>query len=203
MRRVDLWFHIWPSNSPSQKLQWNIPTLCFYSLYQTARRSSSPPPPSLPTTIMQADECDTNLALSIGGGKFKSNKNHGDEEKPFNCLAMFPSQEGEEADGRVRKQPRSASRSEDSEETETEAGDVKEARGCGVDHRAVGRTKKLRLSKEQLALLEDSFTEHNILNLVSTCIIRFLHAICFGQSSSGIDNRLFRHRNKSKNWPVS
>ncbi|XP_074586682.1 homeobox-leucine zipper protein HAT14-like [Curcuma longa] len=102
---------------------------------------------------MQADECDTNLALSIGGGEFKSNNDHGDGEKPSDCLALFPSQEGEEADGRAaRKRPQSVSRSEDSEATET--GGVKEASG----------KKKLRLSKEQLALLEHNFTEHNVLN---------------------------------------
>ncbi|KAG6491553.1 homeobox-leucine zipper protein HAT14-like [Zingiber officinale] len=88
-----------------------------------------------------AVECDTNLALSIGRG----------EEKPSDCLAFFPSsQEGEEADGRARKRPQSASRSEDTEKEE----EAKEA----------SRMKKLRLRKEQVALLEDSFTEHNILN---------------------------------------
>lgn len=116
------------------------------------------------------DGCNINLALSIGGGEFKSNEHHGREERPSNCFALFPCQQAGEGDDRVRKRLHSASRSEDSESTET--GDAKEAR-CGVDERVGGRRKKLRLSKEQLAFLEDSFTEHSTLNLVSTRVTLF------------------------------
>ncbi|KAG6531661.1 homeobox-leucine zipper protein HOX15-like [Zingiber officinale] len=99
------------------------------------------------------DGCNTNLALSLGGGEFKSNRRHGREETPpNNRFALFPRQQVGEGDDRVRKRLRSPSRSEDSEAAE--AGDAKEA-----------RRKKLRLNKEQLAFLEDSFTEHSTLNL--------------------------------------
>ncbi|XP_074577704.1 homeobox-leucine zipper protein HAT14-like isoform X2 [Curcuma longa] len=113
---------------------------------------------------MRVDGCNTNLGLSIGGGEFTSNKHHGREEirrPPSNRFTLFPRRPAAgEGDDRVRKRPRSASRSEDGEAAEN--GDAKEARR---DERAGGRRKKLRLSKEQLAFLENSFTEHSTLNL--------------------------------------
>jgi hypothetical protein len=56
-----------------------------------------------------------------------------------------------------------AKRSEVTAEDGLRGGSDEEDGGCGID----GSRKKLRLSKDQAAVLEDSFREHPTLNPVS------------------------------------
>jgi hypothetical protein len=64
-----------------------------------------------------------------------------------------------------------AKRSEVPGEEGLRGGSDEEDGGCGID----GSRKKLRLSKDQSAVLEDSFREHPTLNPVSSS--NMLHAI--------------------------
>ena len=57
-----------------------------------------------------------------------------------------------------------AKRSEATGEESLRGGSDEEDGGCGID----GSRKKLRLSKDQSAVLEDSFREHPTLNPVSS-----------------------------------
>ena len=59
-----------------------------------------------------------------------------------------------------------AKRSEATGEESLRGGSDEEDGGCGID----GSRKKLRLSKDQSAVLEDSFREHPTLNPVRPCL---------------------------------
>lgn len=110
---------------------------------------------------MEVEGCDTNLSLSIGGvGRQLMScikRNECKEKPPINQLQEKEDEEEEEEDDYSVRKRRSKSRSED---TVT-------ANQFNVNSGYRGGRKKLRLSKEQIGLLEDSFMEHNTLNSVS------------------------------------
>lgn len=110
---------------------------------------------------MEAEECDTNLALSIGGGGGRRIHDC-KSEKQAKQLQEEDDDDGDEKYS-IRKRG-SKPRSEDMEA----------ANNFDAKERGGGR-KKLKLGKEQIALLEGSFTEHNTLNPVSTYTCK-----CFG-----------------------
>ncbi|WOL19029.1 homeobox-leucine zipper protein HAT22-like [Canna indica] len=109
---------------------------------------------------MEGEECcNISLSLSIGGEEFKSSKSRECKGKlPSQLHALFPLQE-EEGEGEAIRKDRSILKSDNIEELAEDF----EARFAG-NNEVGGRRKKLKLGREQVALLEGSFAEHNSLN---------------------------------------
>ena len=129
---------------------------------------------------MEGDECNISLGLAIGGGGlFSSNQSRNNGRKPpVQFHVLFPPQpkgEEEEEEPITEEQHVNKSRSRSKnidEEEDTSTKDMSD----GVSNQ-VGMRKKLRLTKEQLTLLENSFQEHNTLNSVTYRILcHILHA---------------------------
>ena len=116
---------------------------------------------------MEEEEiCNTGLVLGIGpiGCGVSKKKCHLQQKPPVRFHLLFPSvDEEQEVDGSSSKV--------------TDEGEDYGSR-VGNDHERNHTRKKLRLSKEQSSLLEDSFKEHNTLTPVydlslslSLCVI--------------------------------
>lgn len=107
---------------------------------------------------MAEEECNTNLSLAIDGGRqFMP----GHRSKPtLQLQVLFPHHPKEEEE----EEPIRIPRSKNTEEEEVISG--RDSSNCSND-RLFGTRKKLKLTKEQVSLLEDRFREHNTLNTVS------------------------------------
>lgn len=92
----------------------------------------------------EEEECNTRLALGIGGYGLKNARN---STSTLHFDALFPIQLKEE------------------EEDEVVSG--KETSNCSSERHPVGTRKKLKLTREQVMLLEESFKEHTTLNTVN------------------------------------
>ncbi|XP_074557759.1 homeobox-leucine zipper protein HAT9-like [Curcuma longa] len=90
----------------------------------------------------EEEECNTRLALGIGGYGLKNARN---STSTLHFDALFPIQLKEEQ-----------------EEDEVISG--KETSNCSSERHPVGARKKLKLTREQVMLLEESFSEHSSLN---------------------------------------
>ncbi|XP_064964985.1 homeobox-leucine zipper protein HAT22-like isoform X1 [Musa acuminata AAA Group] len=107
---------------------------------------------------MAEEECNTNLSLAIDGGRqFMP----GHRSKPtLHLQVLFPHHPKEEEE----EEPIRIPRSKNTEEEEVISG--RDNSNCSND-KLFGTRKKLKLTKEQVTLLEDRFREHNTLNTVS------------------------------------
>ncbi|CAL9766201.1 unnamed protein product [Musa acuminata subsp. burmannicoides] len=104
---------------------------------------------------MAEEECNTNLSLAIDGGRqFMP----GHRSKPtLHLQVLFPHHPKEEEE----EEPIRIPRSKNTEEEEVISG--RDTSNCSND-KLFGTRKKLKLTKEQVTLLEDRFREHNTLN---------------------------------------
>ncbi|CAL9079221.1 unnamed protein product, partial [Musa textilis] len=104
---------------------------------------------------MAEEECNTNLSLAIHGGRqFVP----GHRSKPaLQLQVLFPHHPKEEEE----EEPKRIPRSKNTEEEEVISG--RDTSNCSND-KLFGTRKKLKLTKEQVTLLEDRFREHNALN---------------------------------------
>lgn len=115
---------------------------------------------------MEEDECNIGLGLAIGGGQHFTSKNSrsGGRKPPVRLYDLFPHRRKEEEE---EEEPRREKQHEwkniDEEEDTMSAKDT--SRDGGNDQ--VETRKKLRLTEEQLTLLENSFREHTTLNQVT------------------------------------
>ncbi|XP_008781928.2 homeobox-leucine zipper protein HAT22-like [Phoenix dactylifera] len=115
---------------------------------------------------MEEDECNVSLGLAIGGGGYStSNQSRdGGRKPPVQFHILFPPRpkgEEEEEEPTIEERPANKSGSKNiDEEEDTSTNDV----SGGVSCNQAGKRKKLRLTKQQLTLLENSFQEHSTLN---------------------------------------
>ncbi|XP_042444490.1 homeobox-leucine zipper protein HAT22-like isoform X1 [Zingiber officinale] len=92
----------------------------------------------------EEEECNTRLALGIGDYGLKSNAR--DSTSTLHFDALFPIQFKEE------------------QEELDEGVSGKETSNCSSERHSVGARKKLKLTREQVMLLEESFSQHSTLN---------------------------------------
>ncbi|KAG6485674.1 hypothetical protein ZIOFF_054237 [Zingiber officinale] len=102
--------------------------------------------PNLFPFMEEEEECNTRLALGIGGYGLKNNARNSTSALHFD--ALFPIQFKEE------------------QEELDEGTSGKETSNCSSERHSAGARKKLKLTREQVMLLEESFSEHSTLNTI-------------------------------------
>lgn len=117
------------------------------------------------------DDCDLGLGLAIGGCEFKPVFNHDSKQLPGNQNILFPPRVKENIrDREVGISSKGEGERAGIKRPKQEEGFVaKDLSDSAGDDSSSGLTrKKLRLTKEQSSLLEDSFRAQQILS--SVCI---------------------------------
>ncbi|XP_026660422.2 homeobox-leucine zipper protein HAT22-like [Phoenix dactylifera] len=114
---------------------------------------------------MEEDECNIGLGLAIGAGRhFTSNQSgNGERKPPVQFHILFPPRPKEGEEEEEEEPTRDKERHKSKHINEEEDSSTKDIISDGGSNR-VGMRKKLRLTKEQLTFLENSFREHNTLN---------------------------------------
>lgn len=113
------------------------------------------------------DDCDLGLGLAIGGCEFKPVFNHDSKQLPGKHNILFPPRVKEKI--RDREVGISSERAGIKRPKQEEGFVAKDLSDSAGDDSSSGLTrKKLRLTKEQSSLLEDSFRAQQILS--SVCI---------------------------------
>jgi hypothetical protein len=109
------------------------------------------------------------LGLGIGGGDLK--RSHGERRSAVRLDLLFPQQSVKEEEAAVGSTKAEKGARKRLKITDDDGVGRRSLEPSPSDDGGAGARKKLRLTKEQSTLLEDTFRAHNILSHVSMCSI--------------------------------